>query len=105
MSIELLGWERIILDLGTIKCIKDYEHNDLVKDEDIKERWRKYFDKLFNCNDQNVSDLTIPLEDLNRDFMRKIIPCEVKKALHWMKTRNVVGLNVIPIEVWKGWGY
>ena len=45
--------------------------------------------------------MSILLEDLNRDFMRRIRPCEVKEALRQMKTRNTVGPNAIPIEVWK----
>ena len=33
--------------------------------EDIKERWMKYFDKLFNGNDaQDADDLTIPSKGL-----------------------------------------
>ena len=46
----------------------------------------EYFDKHFNDNyAQDIGDLTIPLEDLNRDFIHKIRPCEVKEALHRMK--------------------
>ena len=46
--------------LGTIRCIKDNNLKVLVKDEEIKERWRDYFDKLFNGNySQDVGDLTI----------------------------------------------
>ena len=68
-------------DLGTIRCIKDHNHKVLVKDADIKERWKEYFDKLFNGNYVQDGDLTILSEDLNHDFMRKIRSCEVKKAL------------------------
>ena len=58
--------EKKTRDLGTIRCIKDYNHKVLMKDEDIKERLREYFDKLFNGNyAQDVSDLTILSEDLN----------------------------------------
>ena len=32
--------------------------------------------------------------------MRRIRPCEVKKALHQMRTRKTVGPDEIPIEVW-----
>ena len=39
--------------------------------------------------------------DLNRDFMRRIWPCEFKEVLRRMKTRKAVGSNAIPIEVWK----
>jgi hypothetical protein len=31
-----------------VKCIKDETDRLLVKDEEIKNRWRAYFDKLFN---------------------------------------------------------
>ena len=38
--------EKKTRDLGTIRCIKDHNHKVLVKDIDIKERWKEYFDKL-----------------------------------------------------------
>ena len=44
--------------------------------------------------------MTIPSEDLNHGFMRKIRHCEVKEALRQMKTRKVIGSDAIPIEVW-----
>ena len=42
--------EKNTRDFGTIRCIKDQNHKVLVKDTDIKERWKEYFDKLFNGN-------------------------------------------------------
>ena len=64
--------EKKTRDLGTIRCIKDHNHKVLVKDIDIKERWKEYFDKLFNGNYvQDVDDVNIPPEDLNCDFMRR----------------------------------
>ena len=60
-----------------------------MKDTDIKERWKEYFDKLFNGNYfQDVSDMNIPLENLNHDFLCRIRPCEVKEALRRMKTKR-----------------
>ena len=60
-------------DLDTIKCIKDHNHKVLVKNIDIRERWKEYFDKLFNSNYvQDVGDVSILPEDLNCDFMRRI---------------------------------
>ena len=73
-----------------------------MKATDIKERWKEYFDKLFNANYvQDVGDVNIPSKDLNRDFMRRIRPCEVEEALRRMKTRKAVDSDAIPIEVWK----
>ena len=75
--------EKKTRDLGIIRCIKDQNQKVLVKDIDIKERWKDYFDKLFNGNyAQDVGDVNIPPEDLNRDFIRRIRPCEVKEALY-----------------------
>ena len=39
-DIYRISWmrEKKTKDLGTIKCIKDYNHKVLVNDEDIKER-------------------------------------------------------------------
>ena len=73
-----------------------------MKDTDIKKKWKEYFDKLFNGNYiQDVGDVNIQPNDLNRDFMRRIRPCKVKEALCRMKTRKAVGPDEIPIEVWK----
>ena len=94
--------EKKTRELGTIRCIKDHNHKVLVKDTDIKERWKKYFDKLFNDNYvQDVGDVNIPPEDLNRDFMHRIMSGEVKEALRRMKIRKAVGPNAILIEAWK----
>ena len=34
--------------LNGVKCIKDGDRRVLVKEEEIKERWKSYFDILFN---------------------------------------------------------
>jgi hypothetical protein len=46
--------------INQIKCIKDGTDQLLVRDEEIKDRWREYFDKLFNG--ENVSR-TLELDD------------------------------------------
>jgi hypothetical protein len=40
--------ERKTRDIIQVKCIKDAAERLLSKDEDIKNRWQEYFDKLFN---------------------------------------------------------
>jgi len=63
---------------------------------------REYFDKLFNgSSTQDLNDLTIQPHDMNHIYMRRISESEVKKALKRMKSRKVVGLDGIPIEVWR----
>jgi hypothetical protein len=40
--------ERKTKDIIQVKCIKDETKRLLNKDKDIKNRWREYFDKLFD---------------------------------------------------------
>lgn len=35
-------------DLGKVRCVKDVVQRVLVGEKEIKERWRSYFDNLFN---------------------------------------------------------
>ena len=42
----------------------------LLKEEEIKERWNSYFDKVFNGSHiRNWSKLSISIEDRNRKFV------------------------------------
>ena len=66
------------------------------------EREREYFDKLFNgSSTQDLDDHTIQCQVMNHNYMRRISESEVKEALKRMKSRKTVGLNGIPIEVWR----
>ena len=40
--------ERKTRDLCIVRCVKDEDQKVLARDEEIKKRWREYFDKLFN---------------------------------------------------------
>jgi hypothetical protein len=47
--------------------------NLVTKDEDIKNRWWEYFDKLFNIDSEGSSiELDISSDDLNRQFVCRI---------------------------------
>jgi hypothetical protein len=59
--------ERKTRDIIQVKCIKDATEQLLTKDEDIKNMWREYFDKLFNEDSGSSSiELDISSDDLNR---------------------------------------
>jgi hypothetical protein len=89
-------------DIIQIKCIKDATERLLTKDEDIKNRWRKYFDKFFNEDSGSSSiELDISSDDLNRQFMSRIQESEVKDALKRMKGGKAIGPDGIHIEVWR----
>ena len=63
-------------------------------------KYREYFDKLFNDSfTQDLDDLTIQCQEMNRNYMRRISKFEVKEVLKRMKSRKVVGPDGIPIEV------
>jgi hypothetical protein len=93
--------ERKTRDIIQVKCIKDATERLLIKDEDIKNRWQEYFDKLFNEGSGSSSiELDISSDDLNRQFMCRIKESEVKDALKRMKGGKAMGPDEIPIEVW-----
>ena len=78
--------ERKTRDINQIKCIKDGEDRLLVKDEEIKDRWRQYFDKLFNGENEGPSlELDASFDDANRCFVRRIQETEIEEALKRMK--------------------
>jgi hypothetical protein len=73
----------------------------LVKDEEIKNRWREYFDKLFNDESEKTAIELDDSIDTNRRFVRRIQESEVKETLKKMKTGKTLRLDNIPIEVWR----
>jgi Reverse transcriptase (RNA-dependent DNA polymerase) len=93
--------ERKTRDLYQVKCIKYEADRLLVKDEEIKNRWRAYFDKLFNDDSEKTAIELDDSIDTNRRFVRRIQESEAKKALKKMKTGKALGPDDIPIEVWR----
>jgi hypothetical protein len=91
--------ERKTRDFNQVKCIKDEVDRLLVKDEEIKNSWREYFDKLFNDESEKTAIKLDDSIDTNRRFFRRIQESEVKEALKKMKTCKVLGPDDIPIEV------
>ena len=74
--------ERKMRDVNQVKCIKDRADQLLVKDEEIKHRWREYFDKLFNGENGSYNiELDNYFDDTSRRFLRRIQESEVREAL------------------------
>jgi hypothetical protein len=65
--------ERKTTNIIQFKYIKDETEGLLTRDEEIKNMWQKYFEKLFN-EDSGGSffELDISSSDINRQFMRRI---------------------------------
>ncbi|PWZ46283.1 hypothetical protein Zm00014a_015020 [Zea mays] len=78
--------ERKTRDLNQVKCIKDEMDQPLVRGQDIKHRWQRYFDNLFNGENETMdTQLDDSFDDLNRCFVRRTQESEVKEALKRMK--------------------
>jgi hypothetical protein len=89
--------ERKTRDIIQVKCIKDETKWLLTKDENIKNMWWEYFDKLFNEDSGSSSiELDISSDDLNRQFMHRIQESEVKDAWKgWREARRLVWLGYL----------
>jgi hypothetical protein len=91
--------ERKTRDFNQVKCIKDEADRLLVKDEEIKNRWREYFDKLFNDESEKTAIELYDSIDTNMRFGWRIQESEVKEVLKKMKIGKALGSDDIPIEV------
>ena len=71
--------ERKTRDFNQVKCIKDEREHLLVKEDEIRHRWQEYFDKLFNCENTDITfQLDDSFDDTNRRFVRRIQESEVR---------------------------
>ena len=93
-------------DLDHVRCIESEDQRVLVKDEEIKERWRSYFQKLLNEDHVGNVGLGIGKVRESRDhrYLRRISVTEVKEALKKMKIGKALVPDGIPIEAWKCMG-
>ena len=66
------------------------------------DRWREYFDKLFNGESEcSTLELDDSFDDTNRRFVRRIKEVEIGEALKRMKGGKAMGPDGILIEVWR----
>jgi hypothetical protein len=70
-----------------------------VKDDEFKNRWKEYFDKLFNDESEKNAIKLDDSVDTNRRFVRRTQESEVKETLKKMKTGKALGPDDILIEV------
>jgi hypothetical protein len=60
--------ERKTGEFNQVKCIKNEADRLLMKDKEIKNRWREYFDKLFNDESEKTAIELDDSIDTNRLF-------------------------------------
>jgi hypothetical protein len=93
--------ERKTRDIIQVKCIKDEKERLLTKGEEIKNKWRKHFNKLFNeASESSSIELDISSDDLKKHFVHRIQEFKVRDALKRMKGGKAMGIDGITNEVW-----
>ena len=86
------------LNNNIILVIKDVNGNIMVNSEAVLKRWKEYFEKLMNeenDKDPRTEEAEVANEEVN------CVSRELKNALRRMKTDKAVGPNELPVEVWK----
>ena len=81
-----------------MRVIKDENGNVMVNSEAVLKRWKEYFEKLMN-KENNREPRTEEPEVVNEEV--NCVSREVKNALRRMKKGKVVGPDELPVEVWK----
>ena len=73
----------------------------MTEDKEIRERWKSYFEKLYNMRHVvDFEDLDLTMEP-NAEYTRNIRVLDVILALRKMKIGKACDPDEIPIEVWK----
>ena len=93
--------EKKTRDLGNIRCIKDEDGKVLVEEATIQERWRSYFSTLFNDESEYSTNLESGVQEghLVEGACSCISKEEVRDALRKMKSGEVAGPDLIPMDI------
>ena len=83
-------------DVQHVRVIKDENVNVMVNSEALLKRWKEYFEKLMN-EENNRDFRTEETKVINEEV--NCISKEVKNALRRMKKGKAVGPDELPVEV------
>ncbi|KAK3569471.1 hypothetical protein QTP86_031431, partial [Hemibagrus guttatus] len=86
-------------DVQQVRVIKDRDGRVLTSEESVQRRWKEYFEELMN--EENEREKRVEGVNSLEQKVDKIRKDEVRKALKRMKSGKAVGLDDIPVEVWK----
>ena len=84
-----------------MRVIKNENSNAMVNLEAVLKRWKEYFEKLMN-KENNRHPRTEEAEVVNKEV--NCVSREMKNALRRMKKGKAVGPDELPVEVWKCMG-
>ena len=89
--------DRAEKDIQHVKVTKDKNSNMMVNSEAVLKRWKEYFEKLMN-EENNRDPRTEKAELVNKE-VNCVSREEVKNALKRMKKGKAVGPDELPVEV------
>ena len=85
-----------------VRVIKDENGNVMVNSEAVLKRWKEYFEKLMN--EENNRELQTEEAEVVNKEVNCISRKEVKNALRKMNKSKAAGPDELPVEVWKCMG-
>ena len=94
--------DRAAKDVQHVRVIKDENGNVMVNSEAVLKRWKEYFEKLMN--EENNRDPRTEEPEVVNEEVNCVSREEVKNALRRMKKGKAVGPDELPVEVWKCMG-
>ena len=94
--------ERTGKDVQHMKILKDENSNVMVNSETVLKRWKEYFEKLMN--EENDGELRTEEPEVVNEEVNCVSREEVKNAQRRMKKGKTVGPDELPVEVWKCMG-
>ena len=89
-------------DVQHVSVMKDKNGDMMVNSEAVLKRWKEYFEKLMN-EENNREPRTEETEVVN-EKVNCVSKEEVKTTLRRMKKGKAVGPDELPVEVWKCMG-
>lgn len=87
--------------LNHIRCIMDENQKLLVKCNEIKERWSYFNEKVNGESKGSLEEPGDAFDDTNSRFVWRITVTEVKEALKKMKLGKSMGLDGVPVDIWR----
>ena len=88
-------------DVQHVRVLKDENGNVMVNSEAVLKRWKEYFEKLMN--EENNRDPRTEEPEVNEE-VNCVSREEIKNAVRKMKKGKAVGPDELPVEVWKCMG-
>ena len=86
-------------DVQHVRVLKDKNGNVMVSSKVALKRWKEYFEKLMN--EENDTEPRTEEAEMVNEEVNCVSREEVKNALKRMKKRKAVGPDELPVEIWK----